>query len=579
LNRGDILIGNNTGFVITLGVIMTLMEMAIFCVPALWLVFRTAQGKWRLAHRVRLAVIAAGCLGVSLNAALRFSNVPGGGLLWGEVIRYAWLVFAIVVLALIVAMVVRHIVRLLTAGFSRSPLRSMVITVIAWGVTLILIMPLYLAMTSVHVIKVGNAFTPLQQGMKYEDVSLRTGDGVGLRAWFVPAPSDKAVIIVHGLNVNRANYMDSVARWHQLGMNVLIMDLRGHGASGGHVVSFGRNERKDFFAALEYLEAVRKFDRRNIWGYGVSFGGAVMLNAAAEIKGLGGVIIDSSFADLDDMAGSELEGKTMMPKACLVFMKKLGLGYMRLDLGFDIRRYSPYRLAGKLAGTPVLFIHGRGDTRIPWQQSQRLYDSASTPRQIILLDTQGHFNTPNDPHYMDILRRFTGMGKEPPLSRARRVDAYLAEFSAPVFGSSKIGPAIRDVLMRLPEDALDKVMDRRRPVLLLDVNSSGTGRFASSSEVMMAPQDAPAFEEGMTLIKISDELADGSSEAVKGIIAHELAHRVLDHVRQNHLSCNAEREANRLIKSWGFTVEYEAASREFGRAKAGDGVASCRPDR
>ena len=161
-------------------------------------------------------------------------------------------------------------------------------------------------------------------------------------------------------------------------------------------------------------------------------------------------------------------------------------------------------------------------------------------------------------------------------TRSKVVEAYLAEFSAPSFLNSKIGPAIREVMMRLPEAALTKVLDRRRPVMFVDVYSGGTGRFASSSEVVVSPKDAPAFQEGMTLIKISDALTDGSSEAIKGIIAHEIAHRVLDHIRLNHVSCQSEREANRLIKSWGFTREYEAASKEFGREKAGDGVAGCR---
>lgn len=159
--------------------------------------------------------------------------------------------------------------------------------------------------------------------------------------------------------------------------------------------------------------------------------------------------------------------------------------------------------------------------------------------------------------------------------RAWRVDQYLAEFSSPAFMNFQIGPAIRDVLMRLPPEALEKVMDRRRPVLFVDVYSSGTGRFASTSEVIMSPRDIPAFQEGMTLIKLSDALAESSPEAIKGIVAHELAHRVLDHVRSHQVSCDSEREANRLIKSWGFTQEFEAASRELGRAKVGEGIASC----
>ena len=128
-----------------------------------------------------------------------------------------------------------------------------------------------------------------------------------------------------------------------------------------------------------------------------------------------------------------------------------------------------------------------------------------------------------------------------PQQRAKVVDAYLAEFSDPSFMASQIGPAIRDVMMRLPQEALKTVMDRRRPVLFVDVYSSGTGRFASSSEVIVTEKDVPAFQRGMTLIKINDAIAEGPSEAVRGIVAHEIAHRVLDHVRRGHVSCQSER--------------------------------------
>lgn len=160
-------------------------------------------------------------------------------------------------------------------------------------------------------------------------------------------------------------------------------------------------------------------------------------------------------------------------------------------------------------------------------------------------------------------------------ARSAAVDAYLAEFCSPAFQGTRIGEAIHDVLMKVPSRALVLVLDRRRPVLFTEVYDAGTARFASSSEVIMTPQDRPAFQQGMTILKLNMSLNDARSvDAVKGIVAHELAHRVLDHVRKGHVSCDAEREANRLIKTWGFEKALEAASQEFGHGKTG-GPASC----
>ena len=91
----------------------------------------------------------------------------------------------------------------------------------------------------------------------------------------------------------------------------------------------------------------------------------------------------------------------------------------------------------------------------------------------------------------------------------------------------------------------------------------------------MTEKDVPAFEQGMTIVKINYSLAEGSLEAITGVVAHEIANRVLDHVRRNRVSCQAERESNRLIKTWGFSKEFDAASKEFGQATFGDGTASC----
>lgn len=172
---------------------------------------------------------------------------------------------------------------------------------------------------------------------------------------------------------------------------------------------------------------------------------------------------------------------------------------------------------------------------------------------------------------------FSGPRLDPavPAQREKMVEAYLSEFCSGNFKEGRIATAIRAVMMRLPPEALVTVMDRKRPVLFTEVYDEGTARFASSTDVIVTAKDVPAFQQGMTILKISTALEKGTTEAVMGIVAHELAHRVLDNVRRGDVSCQAEREANRLIKSWGFTREYEAASLEYGHVKEGGGVASC----
>jgi len=162
--------------------------------------------------------------------------------------------------------------------------------------------------------------------------------------------------------------------------------------------------------------------------------------------------------------------------------------------------------------------------------------------------------------------------------RAEVVEEYLGEFCSRAFieGVPKIGDAIRDVLLRIPDDAFLKITDRERPVLFTEVYDSGTAQFANTAEIIAEEGDAPAFTKGLTIIKLSTALDSAKTATpIKGIVAHELAHRYLEHAIKGNLSCESEREANRLIKSWGFEKEYEQASEQFGHKKTGGSV-SCR---
>jgi hypothetical protein len=141
-------------------------------------------------------------------------------------------------------------------------------------------------------------------------------------------------------------------------------------------------------------------------------------------------------------------------------------------------------------------------------------------------------------------------------NRAEVVTEYLGEFSSLAFKTSfpAIDSAIQDVLQRIPYSDFLKITDRRRPVLFTEVFDSGTAQFANSSEIIALADDAPAFQDGLTIIKLSTGLNSAANEqAIKGVIAHELAHRVLEHVKHGKRTCAAEREANALIKQVMYT--------------------------
>lgn len=151
--------------------------------------------------------------------------------------------------------------------------------------------------------------------------------------------------------------------------------------------------------------------------------------------------------------------------------------------------------------------------------------------------------------------------------RAEVVKEYLAEFcfyQAP----SVIYEAVKEVLQRMPYKDFLSATDRHRPMLFTEFYGEGTARFASSSEFIVTPNDPPCCSEGFTIIKLGMSLGLSKTPGpIEGVVAHEIAHRVLDTIRKGNVNCDAERAANRLIKKWGFSKEFKEASQLFGQKK------------
>lgn len=151
--------------------------------------------------------------------------------------------------------------------------------------------------------------------------------------------------------------------------------------------------------------------------------------------------------------------------------------------------------------------------------------------------------------------------------RPEVVKEYLGEFCF-YQDPSVIYQAVREVLLRMPYKDFLNVTDRQRPVLFTEFYLEGTARFASSSEFIVTPDDPPCCKEGFTIVKLGMSLGLAKTPGpIEGVVAHELAHRVLDSIRKGNVNCDAERAANALIIKWGFKKEFKEASQLFGQKK------------
>jgi dienelactone hydrolase len=168
-------------------------------------------------------------------------------------------------------------IRALTRGaWWRRALALPVGIAIAYGVVL----PLTLAtfVTNVPPLEAKHR-TPADRGMAYEEVALRTDDGVDLAAWYVPSTNGAAVVVLPGASGVRSDEVDHAAVLARHGYGVLLLDVRGHGASDGDAMLWGWHGAADVRAAVDHLVGRPDVTGGRIAAMGMSMGAEEAINA------------------------------------------------------------------------------------------------------------------------------------------------------------------------------------------------------------------------------------------------------------------------------------------------------------
>jgi len=202
--------------------------------------------------------------------------------------------------------------------------------------------------------------TPAEMGLKYEEVTLETSDGVKLSAWYVPAPEAVgAVMICHG---NAENLSDGVPRlraFHRLGLSVLLFDYRGYGSSEGSPDEEGTY--LDARAAWDHLVDTRGFAPERITVLGCSLGGGVASWLATQVPPRA-LVLESTFTSIPDLA-SRWFFFLPIRQIC--------------RFSYDTRSRLP-RIT-----CPVLIVHSHDDALVPFSHGEQLHAAAVGPKQFL----------------------------------------------------------------------------------------------------------------------------------------------------------------------------------------------------
>lgn len=202
-----------------------------------------------------------------------------------------------------------------------------------------------------------------------EEVTYDTEDDLTLTAWFVPsrAQSERGTVVVFNGNAgNRAHRVPLGTALADKGFSVLLTDYRGYGGNPGLPTEEGL--AMDARAALEYLRSERRIALDRLAYFGESLGAGVAIGLAEEMPPTG-LILRSPFVSLADIA-------------------RVHYPWVAVSLLLRDR----YRNAERIGGLdmPVLVIAGSDDRIVPIEQSRRVYEAATEPKRLLVLEDARH---------------------------------------------------------------------------------------------------------------------------------------------------------------------------------------------
>jgi pimeloyl-ACP methyl ester carboxylesterase len=264
-------------------------------------------------------------------------------------------------------------------------------TIVLWLciaiIVIILALGIGLSFYFTHRSQLGETHSPDEYGLQFENIDIKTVDGLTLRGVWIPSPgSDKAVVILHGHGSSYDFDLYRTPALHQAGFNVLLFDFRAHGRSEGNQITFGYKERRDMAGAVEFMH---QHGIQHIGLLGFSYGGIVAMLYAAENKDIEAVISDGGparmrtpiVARLTEMGFAAWLAKSI---AWLIIFTT------SIRLGTNLFQYEAIRKVGRISPRPILFIHGDQDKYLP--DFDELYAAAKPPKTVWRLPDVGHTN-------------------------------------------------------------------------------------------------------------------------------------------------------------------------------------------
>ena len=191
---------------------------------------------------------------------------------------------------------------------------------------------------------------------KIEKVNITTSDNLNLLGWFHKKDISKnTILFLHGNAGSLENRIYKLNHFENFDLNFLIIAWRGFSGNSGKPNEKGLYD--DAKSAVNWLKS-KGIKEENIILYGESLGSAVAIEIAQNKK-FAGIVLESPFTSMVEV------GKKYYP----IFP----VGFLLKD------RYESINKIKKIY-FPVLVMHGKKDSIVPFEMGKKIYTSANSPK-------------------------------------------------------------------------------------------------------------------------------------------------------------------------------------------------------
>jgi uncharacterized protein len=228
-------------------------------------------------------------------------------------------------------------------------------------------------------------------GHKHRHRTDGSHNGLAYALWLPhppPAPWP-GIVIVHGAGSRKENHADFARLATASGWAALSFDLPGHGDSAGEMTGAAVD---DVISMVQLLAAQEGVDAGRVAVRGSSLGGFLALCAASVASEIRGAIAICPAGE-DHLARGVRQGRFEMRVGDPIDLEAWLLAQ---DVGAAVEG---------IAGRPLILMHAEGDTQIPSEHSEELYERAGEPRKLVIAPGGAHTSVQHDPELQgDALR-------------------------------------------------------------------------------------------------------------------------------------------------------------------------------